>query len=114
MSEADFLRETQKKITQKFGWTREILSQKIKAPLENVNPANFAARSTPDAYRVLIVEAVRDQYIPKSARDDFWNAWQKPKRIFLSASHKAAFLAMTIVNFNRLDRKIFEFFEKNL
>lgn len=114
LSKADFLQETQEKIVRKFGWTRRLLSQKIKAPLENVNPANFAARSASDAYRVLIVEASLDQYIPKSARDDFWNAWQKPKRIFLSASHKMAFLAMTIANFNRLDRQIFEFFEKNL
>lgn len=113
-SKADFLKETQEMILRKFGWTRRFLSQKIKDPLEKVNPANFAAESISDAYRVLIVEATKDQYITKSARDDFWIAWQKPKRIFLSTSHKNAFLAMTIINFNRLDREIFEFFEKNL
>lgn len=113
-SESDFLRKRQDKILKKFGWTRRLLSQKLKGPLEKVNPANFAARSASDAHRVLIVEAARDQFIPKNARDDFWIAWQKPKRIFIYSSHKMAFLTMTIMNFNRLDRKIFEFFEKNL
>src|SRR3989344_4265194 len=113
-SESDFLRKRQEKILKTFGWTREMLSQKLKDPLEKVNPANFAARSTSDAYRVLIVEAARDQFIPKSARDDFWNSWEKPAQIFLSASHKTAFLAMTFFGFNRLDQKIFEFFEENL
>ncbi len=113
-SEADFLLKTQEKTTRKFGWTRDILSQKFKKPLEKMNPANLAAQSASDASRVLIVEAVQDQFIPKSARDDLWIAWQKPKRISIFASHKMAFLTMTIINFNRLDREIFEFFEKNL
>lgn len=113
-SEVNFLRKAQEKVVSKLGWTKTELSQKISSLLENVNPKNFAACISKNNIKILIVEATLDEYIPKSARDDLWIAWQKPERIFISASHKMAFLGMTILNFNRLDRKIFEFFEKYL
>lgn len=113
-SEVNFLKKTQEKVISKLGWTKIELSQKISSFLENVNPKNFAACISKNNVKILIVEAASDEYIPKSARDDLWIAWQKPKRIFISASHKMAFLGMTILNFNHLDRKIFEFFEKYL
>jgi len=100
------------KILQRFGWTASDYEQAIEPFFRPIDVANYPGRADPS--RILIFDAHEDECIPRSARDDLWEALGRPTRISFLYGHNKSFLSMTPLGFNWMRREIYEFFEHTL
>ena len=77
-----------------------------------MDPARYPDRVDPA--KILIIEAGKDECVPKSCRDDLWEAMGRPERYIINANHRHAFYTMTPLNLNWMRKKIWDFFEERL
>ena len=101
-----------KRIVERFGWTIDQFKKQIETPLARIEPARFARLIDPR--RVLIIEAAEDSCLSAQGRKRFWNAMGRPERVIYLYDHQTAFLAMTVLGGNSLQRKIQGFLRKAL
>ena len=95
-----------------FGWTPETLRSEIERPLSRVDPVLVAGNIDPAD--VLYVDSGFDGCIPRTARDDLWNAMGRPERVTLGYDHKNSFLTMTFLGFDVTTRRIIAFLDSRL
>ena len=89
------------------------LAEKLKPVFTLVEPTVYARHIDPS--RVLVMDALYDELIPKTARDALWISLGKPDRITFLYGHKTSFLAMTpLVLFWTINGEILSFFEEHL
>ena len=94
-----------------FGWTPDDIEARLEPRLRAVNPVHFAGAIDPS--RVLLVDSLYDDFIPRTAQDDLWQAMGRPERVSMKYAHKRSFL-MSFLGFHFADRLVAEFFRKKL
>lgn len=94
-----------------FGWTVEEIEARLEPRLRAVNPVHFAGAIDPS--RVLVVDSLYDDFIPRKAQDDLWNAMGRPERVSMKYTHKRSFI-MSFIGFHFADRLTSKFFKKKL
>ena len=94
-----------------FGWTPDDIEARLEPRLRAVNPVHFAGAIDPS--RVLLVDSLYDDFIPRTAQDDLWKAMGRPERVSMKYAHKRSFL-MSFLGFHFADRLVAEFFRKKL
>ncbi|OGY98309.1 MAG: hypothetical protein A3E09_02610 [Candidatus Liptonbacteria bacterium RIFCSPHIGHO2_12_FULL_60_13] len=62
---------------------------------------------------MLLVDSLYDDFIPRTAQDDLWQAMGRPERVSMKYAHKRSFL-MSFLGFHFADRLVAEFFRKKL
>ncbi|MCU0303622.1 MAG: acetylxylan esterase [Thermoanaerobaculales bacterium] len=95
-----------------FGWDSEELAARLEPVFAPIDAARYSGLVDPE--RVLIIEAGADGCIPERSRDALWRAMGRPERWVIGTTHKMAFLAMTPVNGNWLQQRIWEFLAERL
>ncbi len=95
-----------------FGWSREDMEKRLEPLYGPMDPARYPDRVDPA--RVLIIESGRDECIPKSCRDDLWEAMGRPERFIINANHRHSFYTMTPLNLNWARKRIWDFFQSAL
>lgn len=112
-SEEETTRLARESIMRNLGIDAKTLAQKIKPPLDPVNPARYAGRIDPR--RTLMFESKHDDYIPESARRNLWEAMGRPEIITFPYRHKASFLmSMTVLGMDFLQKEVARFFREKL
>lgn len=84
----------------------------VSALFEGVDPTDHPNRVDPET--LLIVDAAKDDCIPRESREAWWEALGRPERISLNYSHRGSFLAMTPLGFNFLRKRIYEHLAETL
>lgn len=102
-------KETREGVMKNLGLERQEYELTIDALLEGLDPASYPNRVDPRT--VLLVDAGRDECIPETSREAWWEALGRPERISLNYTHRGSFLAMTPLGFNFLRRRIYEHLE---
>lgn len=103
--------------------TREAIMKKLRLGLaeyeevisgifQKLDPAHYPNRVNPRS--VLIVDAGKDDCIPKASRLAWWEVLGRPERISMNYSHRGSFLAMTPLGLNLLRKRVYEHLEKTL
>ena len=100
------------RILERLDWSLERFKGELRRELAGINPARFAGMADPR--RVLIIEAGADTCMPQSARDRLWHAFGRPERIAYRYDHRTAFLAMTFLGGNDLQRQVYRFLARTL
>jgi len=95
-----------------FGWDRDELEQRLKPIFKPIDPASYPNKVDPST--VLYVDAGKDGCIPKTARDDFWEAMGRPERYTLPYGHRTSFLSMTFLGGNWLRHETWAFIQERL
>jgi len=106
------LQKVRDEIRPRFGWTQEQYHEAVTETWEWLDPVHFPARV--DASRILMFDAQRDECMPQSARDAFWETLGGPRRISFHYGHRQSFLAMTPLGFNYMRRQVYRFLEATL
>lgn len=96
----------------RLGWSRQRLEDWLEPRLRPINPTQYA--DNVDPRRILIIDANRDKCIPRSARDDLWQAMGRPERLSLGYGHKISFLSMTFLGFHFTSHEIVDFLGQTL
>jgi len=99
-------------IMPRFGWTPAEFVDAIEPVLRPIDPARLGSRVEPE--RVLIVDAERDDCVPRSAREALWDVIGRPTRVSVRSSHAGAFLGMTFLGGNHVRHRIVEFLGQTL
>ena len=105
-------RKVREHVRQAFGWTPERLRNVIAPPLSPVDPVAVAGNIDPAD--VLYIDSGYDGCIPRSARDDLWNAMGQPERVTIGYDHKNSFLTMTFLGGNSTTDRIVDFLCRRL
>lgn len=105
-------KETREGIMSNLGLELAEYQQTIRTLFEGLDPADYPNRVDPRS--ILIVDAGRDECIPESSREAWWEALGRPERISFNYSHRESFLAMTPLGLNFLRRKIYEHLARTL
>ncbi len=95
-----------------FGWSREEMEMLLEPLYGPMDPARYPDRVDPA--QVLMIEAGKDECIPKSCRDDLWEVMGQPERYIINANHRHSFYTMTPLNLNWARKRIWEFFGSRL
>lgn len=98
--------DTRRGVIERLGLTREIYKQTVAVMFEGLDPTDYPNRVNPAS--ILIVDAAKDDCIPKKAREDWWNALGRPERISMNYTHRGSFMAMTPLGFNFLRKRVYE------
>jgi dienelactone hydrolase len=106
------IKAARERILAQLGWSLERFRGELEPALAGINPVRFAGMTDPS--RVLIIEAGADTCVPESARDRLWHAMGRPERIAYSYDHRMAFLAMTFLGSNNLQRQVYRFLNRTL
>lgn len=64
--------------------------------------------------RIIIVEASRDTFIPKSGREALWHAMGEPRRVIRPINQDVGFLTVTPLGGNIMARRIFDLLDQAL
>ena len=96
-------------ILEQLDWSLDKYRNELAKALARINPARFAGMVDPR--RVLIIEAAADTCMPRTSRERLWRAMGRPERIAYLYDHRAAFLAMTFLGGNNLQRQIYRFLD---
>jgi len=101
-----------KELMDRFGWTLEDYTQ----VLTDAFAALDASYKQPglDPRRVLMFDARLDLCMPRHTREEFWERLGKPERITITATHRAAFAAMSPFGFNVMTVRMRRFIEETL
>lgn len=94
-----------------FGWAPDEIEARLEPRLRAVNPVHFAGAIDPA--RVLAVDSLYDDFIPRTAQDDLWQAMGRPERVSMKYAHKRSFI-MSFVGFHFVDRLASKFFKEKL
>ena len=105
-------RETREAVIERFGWTVDEYRERMTEIFQDLDPVKYGAMIDPE--RIIIVDAAQDNYIPRSAQDDLWEAMGRPQRISLRYSHRMAFLAMTLPGGSFVREEIWGFLHHTL
>lgn len=115
-SEAGFIRRVRENAMLRLGMTRDEFKNMSTDILSWIEPNTFARHIPPD--RALLVDAKFDSFLPWWSRESLQQALRRPGRdplrIILHYDHKMAFLAMTPLRDNYLDKRIAAFFREKL
>ncbi|MDZ7840566.1 MAG: hypothetical protein U5R46_07065 [Gammaproteobacteria bacterium] len=103
---------TREAIMSNLGLELEEYEQVISGKFEELDPAHYPHRVNPRS--VLIIDAGKDDCIPETSREAWWEALGRPERISMNYSHRGSFLAMTPLGFNLLRKRVYEHLEKTL
>ncbi len=99
-------------VMRRFGWSREHFTEVARRALTPMNAA--LGNSLVDPAHVLLFDAYYDKCVPRTARDDLWEALGQPERYSLLYGHRVAFLAMTPLGGNFMRKRIYAFFDRVL
>jgi dienelactone hydrolase len=97
---------------ERFGWSRTEMEERLEPLYDPLDPARYPDRVDPE--QVLIIEAGKDECVPRSCRDDLWEAMGRPERTIINATHRHAFYTMTPLNLNWMRKRIWDFLESRL
>ncbi|MEM7022829.1 MAG: CocE/NonD family hydrolase [Pseudomonadota bacterium] len=106
------IRRTRETLMERFDWTVEDFKERLKAPLDPINPVHFGGRQDPAG--LLVIEAAEDSCVPESARERFWEAMGRPERISYQYGHRATFLALTFLGGHDMQHRVFGFLDRAL
>lgn len=95
-----------------FGWSRDEMEDRLKPIYGPMDPTNYPDRVDPS--QVLMIDAGKDECVPKSCRDDLWEVMGQPERWIINANHRHAFYTMTPLNLNWMQKKIWKFCKEHL
>src|SRR3989338_3810256 len=98
-------------VMRSFGLAPEELRIMLEQRLRAVNPMHVIGHV--NTARVLIVDSLYDDFIPRSTQDALWRALGKPERITLKYAHKEAFLR-SIIGLHFTERVSATFFKEKL
>lgn len=104
--------EVKEVLLERFGWTSEYYQSVVHQYFWKLDPKLYLGRV--DASRILMIDALYDECMPRSARDALWEVLGRPERVTLKYKHKMAFLSMTPLGFNYMRHKIYHFLEQTL
>lgn len=96
----------------RLSWDADELEQRLEPVFRGLNPVDYSGVLDPS--RVLLFDARDDLCISQSARHDLWVALGRPERFTINSTHRNAFLAMTVLGGDWMQRRIWEFFERTL
>jgi pimeloyl-ACP methyl ester carboxylesterase len=99
-------------VLKQLNWSLEEYRIELAKALARINSARFAGMVDPR--RVLIIEAAADTCMPPSSRERLWHAMGRPERIAYLYDHRMAFLAMTFLGGNDLQKQIYRFLDRAL
>ena len=112
-SQAKFIAKPRRIILKRLDWTQDVLFQKISPQMRIIDPVSYGKNFNPE--RILILEAMFDEYLPQSTRENLWLSLRRPERIILPYGHKTLYLfSGTVFGLNYLDRTIAKFFDEKL
>lgn len=106
------LAQVRRRITTRFGWTLADYEAAVGEAFGALNPERFPARTPPG--NILMIDSHYDECMPESARDAYWNALGRPRRLSLLAGHRRAFWSLTPIGFSRVRRTVYETLEAGL
>ena len=95
-----------------FGWDAAELERRLESVFSGLNPVEY--RDALDPRRVLVFDARDDPCVSPKARQDLWVALGRPERYTIHSTHRKAFLSMTFLGGNWMQRRVWEFFERTL
>jgi hypothetical protein len=98
--------DTRRGVIKRLGLTQEIYRQTVAVMFEGLDPTDYPNRVNPAS--ILVVDAAKDDCIPRKAREDWWNALGRPERISMNYTHRGSFMAMTPLGFNFLRKRVYE------
>lgn len=104
--------EARAHVLERLGWSAEKFESYLKGPLDSIDPVRYVGAIPPRP--VLILDAARDDCIPKTARQDFYRAMGRPERLSIPCRHRTAFLTFTPLLFRHAVRRIARFFDETL
>jgi dienelactone hydrolase len=96
-------------VLEHLDWSLDEYRDALAKALTRINPARFAGMVDPR--RALIIEASADTCMPQTARERLWQAMGRPERIAYLYDHRMAFLAMTFLGGNNLQKQIYRFLD---
>lgn len=105
-------KETRQAIMHNLGLSTSEYRRALDDAFEGLDPADYPNRVEPGS--ILIVDAGRDECIPKASREAWWRALGYPERISMNYSHRGSFLAMTPLGFNFLRREVYQHLAEHL
>lgn len=111
-SKENEMSRTREQILARFKWNKEIFAQFIKPLLNEMSPETYAGNINPQ--KVLYINSLYDDYIPKAGIEQLWEALGRPERIQIPYGHKFSFLSMTPLGLDYTNVAIDSFFEKKL
>jgi len=106
------LTAVRERVARDFGWGAEDLEKHLEPIMRNVDAANYSGQIDPE--KVLIVDASRDDCMPRDCRESLWNALGRPERLTMNYDHRRAFYSITPLGFNWLRYRIWDFLESRL
>ena len=98
-------KDTREAVMKNTGLRLPEYERTVTALFEGLDPTDYPNRVNPG--RILIVDAVKDECIPKESRDAWWEALGRPERISMNYTHRGAFMAMTPLGLNFLRARIY-------
>lgn len=104
--------ETREGVIDRLGLNLRIYRQTVATLFAGLDPTDYPSRVNPAS--ILIVDAAKDDCIPKAARDAWWEALGRPERISMNYSHRGSFLAMTPLGFNFLRKRVYQHLAETL
>ena len=106
------LQRVREAVLPRFGWTQAEYHAVVEDTWAWLNPRHYPALI--DAAHILMFDAQRDECMPQSTRDAFWETLGEPRRISFHYGHKQSFLAMTPLGLNYMRRQIYRFLDATL
>ena len=106
------LGDTRSVVQDRFNWGQDEYQRAVADVLAHGNVANYPNRVNPR--QILVIEAGKDDCMPKQSREALWRAMGQPARITLNYGHKMSFMAMTTFGLNLLPRQVYRFMRDNL
>ena len=95
-----------------FGWNQGEFAAQLEPVFRPVDPATYPGRVDP--FRVLIIDSKKDRCMPPGSREALWQAMGRPERYTIHADHRTSFFSMTMLSFNWMRHRIWDFFEQKL
>lgn len=106
------LQDVREAILERFSWSLDHYQDVFVRAFDRGDPVHFTGKADPS--RILMIDAQHDDCMPRSARENLWDALGNPERITFKYRHKQSFLSMTPLGFNIMGRKIYEFLDRSL
>ncbi|HSH43416.1 MAG TPA: hypothetical protein VK973_14945 [Arenicellales bacterium] len=104
--------ETRTRVMRTLGLELSEYEAIIRRVFRGLDPADYPHRVDPSS--ILLVDAGKDDCIPRASREAWWDALGRPERISMNYSHRGSFLAMTPLGFNFLKRRVYQHLARRL
>jgi dienelactone hydrolase len=106
------LANVRRTITERFDWSRERYEEEVGEIFGVLNPARFPALTSPDD--ILMIDSRFDECMPATARDAYWDALGRPRRLSLLYGHRQSFWSLTPIGFSLMRGTVYRALETSL